>query len=82
MRIALLARAIGFVVLRAPIAPFAATYAIKNTPGGLSEIVRRLAYETHKVVTGGITVNYTVFSIINLVWTLQAIRVSRGRKND
>jgi len=83
MRFALIARAVIFLALRAPVGFFAFSYAHLQTKGGLAGLWRKLFVE--KVVLGPVAVltalNTMAFIIFNIHWTLQAIKAStRGRK--
>jgi hypothetical protein len=82
MRVALFIRAIAFLTLRAPVGVFALWYANAQTNGGLGELYRRIV-ERGEVASGlaaAAAFNTFAFTIMNFIWTAQAIRVSMGSK--
>lgn len=78
MRAALLARAIAFLTLRAPIGLLTFAYAHTNTKGGLQALWRRLFVnkEVNQFVSRAAAFNVSAFTIMNLLWTYQAVKVA------
>ena len=84
MRFALIARAVAFLTLRAPVGLFAFAYAHMQTQGGLAGLWRRIFVnkEIQSPVATATGLNTVAFTLFNMYWTMQAIKASSkgGRK--
>ncbi|KAG8811916.1 hypothetical protein FRC17_002278 [Serendipita sp. 399] len=78
MRVALIVRAVAFLAIRAPIGIFTVAYAHNQTGGGLPALFRRVYAdkEAGRIFATGVFLNSLAFAIMNLVWTIQAIKAS------
>lgn len=68
-------RAAFYVVFRLPLGPYALAHAI-STSGGVGPLVRRFA-KLPVVVSGGTALNVGALTILNVIWTLGAVRSAR-----
>ncbi|KAG8778434.1 hypothetical protein FRC16_003841 [Serendipita sp. 398] len=85
MRVALITRAVAFLAIRAPIGIFTMAYAHNQTKGGLPALLNRIytGRETSRIFATGVFLNTMAFAIMNLIWTIQAIKAStKGRKKE
>ncbi|KAG8827002.1 hypothetical protein FRC18_009940 [Serendipita sp. 400] len=82
MRHLLIFRAIAFLLIRAPIGVTTVAYAHKQTKDGIVALYRTMTkgIGTNRIAGRGTVINTTVFTILNLIWTLQAAKAVLSKK--
>ncbi|CAG7852512.1 SubName: Full=Uncharacterized protein {ECO:0000313/EMBL:CCA73503.1} [Serendipita indica DSM 11827] len=79
VRSLVLVRAVAFLIIRAPIGFTSVAYAHRQTKGGIIALWRRLFVREEVKPTFlpyGTAFNTILFSVLNLIWTAQALRAN------
>ncbi|KAG8811917.1 hypothetical protein FRC17_002279 [Serendipita sp. 399] len=82
MRTLVICRAVAFLLVRAPIGVTTAAYAHKQTKIGIVALYKAMlkGRDINAVAGRGTVINTTAFTILNLVWALQAVKAVSKKK--